>query len=232
MSRKILVVEDEPMLGEMVCDNLQSQGYESTLVTDGEAAVQHLIDDKFDLVILDIMLPKLDGFGVLKRMRGAGDQTPVLVLSARSADADRIQGLELQADDYLCKPFNLRELLLRVAALLRRVAQTPSEVDELQFAGFTVDFRGYTVVKPDGQSVKLTDTETKLLRLLSTRESEVVDRRELVDHLFGPASLPSNRTLDNLILNLRKLFEADTRSPKHIHTVRGVGFRFTKEPPA
>ncbi|MBK8974588.1 MAG: response regulator transcription factor [Planctomycetes bacterium] len=225
MTRFCLVVEDESPLGEMLCDNLHAEGYRAELVRDGVAALQRLALGGIDLVLLDIMLPEADGFEVLRRMRERGDRTPVLVLSARSADRDRIRGLELEADDYLTKPFNLRELLLRVAALLRRTPAPPPGTDVLQVGRCRVDFRSHEVVCERGEHRHLSDSELKLLRLLSGRAGEVVSRREILDHVFGKSANPSTRTLDNLVLGLRRTLEDDTRQPRHLHTVRGVGLK-------
>ena len=229
MSRWILVVEDEAALGEMICDNLQLEGYGVEHVQDGVSASTRIAKGGLDLVILDIMLPGKSGFEVLADMRAREDQTPVLILSARSADADRIHGLELQADDYLSKPFNLKELLLRVAALLRRNAAISPGLDVFDFAGNQIDFRSHRARTHRGEETQLTPSEVKLLRLMATRAGEVLTRRELVDQLFGSSTPPTTRSLDNLVLHLRRLFEHDSKSPQHIHTVRGVGLRFTAE---
>ena len=227
MTRWCLVVEDELALGEMICDNLELESYGTELVRTGAEALERLTKGGIDLVILDIMLPVLDGFTVLEEMRKRGDNTPVLILSARSSDGDRIRGLELQADDYLTKPFNLRELLLRVEALMRRHPAPGAGVDMLDFSGNKIDFRTHRARTWKGQEVEPTPTELKLLRLLASREGIVVSRREIVDHLFGPSTPVTTRTLDNLVLRLRKLFERESQHPRHLHTVRGVGLRFT-----
>lgn len=226
MTRWCLVVEDEPALAAMLCDNLGLEGYGTEQAHDGEQALARLARGGIDVVVLDVMLPRLDGFEVLRRMRANGDATPVLVLSARGRDADRIRGLELAADDYLTKPFNLRELLLRIAALLRRRAAPGAGDDVLEFGGNRVDFRSHQVRTFAGRQVELTHTELKLLRLLSGRKGAVVPRRELIAHLFGLQAAHTHRTLDNLVLSLRRHFERDG-PPRHLHTVRGVGLRFT-----
>jgi len=226
MSRWILVAEDEHALGEMLCDNLALESHHAEHVTTGPAALARMAKGGIDLLILDIMLPGCDGFTVLRRLRERGDMTPVLVLSARSSDADRIMGLQLHADDYLTKPFNLRELLLRVDALLRRTPAPKPSADLLEFAGHRIDFRAMRARCRDGSIVDLTATETKLLRLLSAHAGTVVPRKKVVEHLFGSTATPTVRTLDNIVLRLRKLFEDDPASPRHFHTVRGVGLRF------
>jgi two-component system alkaline phosphatase synthesis response regulator PhoP len=226
VSRWILVAEDERAIGEMLCDNLALESWHAEHVFTGPRALERMQKGGIDLLILDVMLPGMDGFEVLRRLRERGDQTPVLILSARSGDSDRIRGLELQADDYLGKPFHLRELLLRVDALLRRRAPPAAGTDTLAFGGNQVDFRAMRAVCHDGQTVELTASETKLLKLLSARGGTVVARRTVVEHLFGSGATPTVRTLDNVMLRLRKVFERDPAQPVHLHTVRGIGFRF------
>lgn len=226
MSRWILVAEDERALGELLCDNLSLESYHAEHVTNGHAVLERMARGGIDLLILDIMMPGLDGFGVLRELRARGDETPVLVLSARSADADRIRGLELQADDYLTKPFNLRELLLRIDALLRRRPPPSPGSDVLEFGGNRVDFRTMRAECRDGTVAELTATETRLLKLLSAHAGTVVARRTIVEHLFGSTAPATVRTIDNIVLRLRKQFEVDPTDPRHIHTVRGVGLRF------
>ena len=226
MSRWILVAEDERALGEMLCDNLGLESWHAEHVLTGPRALERMLKGGIDLLILDVMLPGLDGFEVLRRLREGGDTTPVLILSARSGDADRIRGLELGADDYLGKPFNLRELLLRADALLRRRTPPAPGIDVLDFGGNRIDFRAMHASCHGGEQVLLTVSETKLLKLLAARAGTVVSRKVVVDHLFGSGAVPTVRTLDNVVLRLRKLFEKDPATPRHLHTVRGVGFRF------
>lgn len=231
MSRTVLVVEDEAALGEMMRDNLAIAGHEVELVRDGLAARQRLLRRGIDLVVLDVMLPHLDGFSLLRELRERGDEVPVLIVSARSRDLDRIRGLELRADDYLTKPFHLKELVLRVDALLRRAAARPIEPDTVRIGDRDVDLRAMLVHVVGGPSIELTATETRLLRMLAARPGQVVSRAELVRALFGPATSPATRTLDNLVVRLRRIFEPDSASPRHLHTVRGVGIRLELAPP-
>jgi DNA-binding response OmpR family regulator len=226
VSRWILVAEDEGPLGEMLCDNLALESYHAEHVRTGPDALTRMARGDIDLLILDIMLPGCDGFEVLRLLRARGDHTPVLILSARSADRDRIKGLELQADDYLTKPFNLRELLLRVDALLRRRPAPGPGTDVFTFGGHRIDFRVMRAVTAAGEEIELTSTETRMLKLLSAHAGTVVTRKQLVEHLFGSSAPLTVRTLDNLVLRLRKLFETDPATPRHFHTVRGVGIRF------
>jgi DNA-binding response OmpR family regulator len=226
MSRWILVAEDEPALGEMLCDNLGLESYHAELVRSGPAALERMAGGGIDLLVLDVMLPGCDGFEVLKQLRARGDDTPVLILSARNADRDRIRGLELLADDYLTKPFNLRELLLRVDALLRRRPAPTAGHELLAFGGNSVDVRSLRTTTFRGEQVELTQTETKLLKLLAAHAGTVVSRKIVIEHLFGSTAPLTVRTLDNLVLRLRKLFEQDPAEPKHLQTIRGVGLRF------
>jgi DNA-binding response OmpR family regulator len=226
MTRWILVAEDEPVLGEMLVDNLQLESYHAELVRSGTEALARMEKGGIDLLLLDVMLPGCDGFTVLHRLRQRGDTTPVLILSARSADQDRIRGLELEADDYLTKPFNLRELLLRVDALLRRSRAPSPGADTLSFGGNTIDFRAMRAKTWAGEDAELTATEVRLLKLLSAHSGTVVSRKIVVEHLFGSTAPLTVRTLDNVVLRLRKLFERNPGEPAHLHTVRGLGFRF------
>jgi DNA-binding response OmpR family regulator len=226
MTRWILVAEDEPVLGEMLVDNLQLESYHAELVRSGTEALARMEKGGIDLLLLDVMLPGCDGFTVLHRLRQRGDTTPVLILSARSADQDRIRGLELEADDYLTKPFNLRELLLRVDALLRRSRAPSPGADTLSFGGNTIDFRAMRAKTWAGEDAELTATEVRLLKLLWAHSGTVVSRKIVVEHLFGSTAPLTVRTLDNVVLRLRKLFERNPGEPAHLHTVRGLGFRF------
>ena len=229
MTRCCLVVEDESPLGEMICDNIAAAGWRAELCRDGASALDRLSNGGIDLVVLDIMLPRLNGFGVLEALRGRNDWTPVLVLSARSSDEDRIRGLQLQADDYLTKPFNLKELMLRIGALLRRSSSPESKPEQFALAGCSVDLPGHRIVDRDGTAHDLSDSITRLLQILYSRAGEVVSRREILDHVFGVDSNPSPRTLDNMTLALRRILESDSNRPRVLHTVRGVGLRLEKD---
>lgn len=220
------MIDDDARLSEMVASYLSARGLEVGTRADGATGLRALLEESFDVVVLDVMLPKRDGFDVLRTMRERGDATPVLILSARGSDRDRIRGLELGADDYLGKPFNLRELMLRVAALLRRAPVVPPTADTVDVAGRRVDFRAHRVLLPDGEAHELSDSELRLLRILTSRPNEVLTRRELLDHVFGAGATPSPRTLDNLVLALRRVLEPVPGRPRHLHTVRGVGLRF------
>lgn len=224
-SASILVVEDEELLGRMLCDNLALDGHVAEHIRRGDLALERLGEARFDLVILDVMLPGLDGLRVLEELRGREDDTPVLILSARSGDQDKIRGLERKADDYLTKPFNLTELMLRVSALLRRAQTRQKAIQTVRIGEALVDFAAQTITHASGANAEMSASETRLLRVLAQHAGSVVTRQEIVSALFGSKAPPTVRTVDNLVLRLRKLLEDDARKPAFLHTVRGVGFR-------
>lgn len=225
----ILIVEDEPLLGELLADNLRHAGFAPELVTDGIEAWDRLQRGGIDLLLLDLMLPSLSGFDVLRRLRELGSRLPVLILSARSSDEERIRGLSLGADDFVAKPFNIRELVLRVRALLRRAQERPDPEETplvLEIAGHTVDLASFEVRRQDGAVERLTAREAHLLRYLVGHAGRVVSRNDILDAVWGRDAYPTPRTIDNFIARFRKLFESDARQPRHFLTLRGVGYRF------
>ena len=231
---RILVVEDERSLALGLAENLAAEGHQVELAGDGEAALSNLAAATFDLVLLDVMLPGMDGFEVCRAMRARSQATPVLFLTARGAADDRIRGLEAGGDDYLAKPFHLKELLLRVAAILRRghwYGATAEGERVLHFGENEVDFASYRGRSFDGAEQELTQKEAMILRALAERSGEVVSREEILEKVWGYELYPSTRTIDNFILRLRKRFERDPESPVHFHTVRGVGYRFERRTP-
>ncbi|MEM9556063.1 MAG: response regulator transcription factor [Acidobacteriota bacterium] len=224
MTSRILVVEDEEHLAAGIAENLEAEGFEAETIGDGAIGLARLLDTSYDLVILDVMLPNLDGIEVCRRARDRGVETPILFLTARGEANDRIRGLEVGGDDYLPKPFHLRELLLRVRAILRR-GRPPRAT--LQFGDNRVDFRTFTAEAWDGRSHELTLKEAMILRCLGRRPAEVVTREEILDEVWGTEAFPSTRTIDNFIVRLRRRFEPDPEEPVHFHTIRGVGYRLT-----
>lgn len=224
----ILVVEDDPLLGQLLVDNLSHEGYGTELIADGQEALDRLHSGGVDLMVLDLMLPGRSGLEVLATIREESMNVPVLILSALGEARDRIKGLSLGADDYLPKPFNLRELLLRVKGLLRRLKEAPREKEQVRLAigAHEVDLETYLVKTADGNEHRLTQKEAMLLRYLAGNAGRVVSRRDILDSVWGTDSYPSTRTIDNFIARFRKLFEADPRNPVHFHTLRGVGYRF------
>jgi len=233
MASRILVVEDEANLARGIRENLEAEGYAVEVATDGLQAMAKIRAAEFSLVVLDVMLPGIDGFTVCTRMRAEGHDTPVLFLSARASGQDRIQGLESGGDDYLAKPFQLRELLLRVAAILRRRArydEMTAREPVLRFGGNEFDFRTFRGRSADGAEQVLTQKEAMILKVLAERPGEVMWREDILEKVWGDEVLPSSRTIDNFIVRLRRRFEADPEAPRFIHTVRGVGYRFTIKP--
>jgi two-component system alkaline phosphatase synthesis response regulator PhoP len=226
---KILIVEDEDHLAEGIKLNLECEGYEAETEANGRDADERLQDEQFDLVLLDVMLPGLDGFEVCRRMRNRDDRTPVLFLTARKSPDDRITGLDIGGDDYLQKPFHLRELLSRVHAILRRRAWLTAdrELDTISFGASTIDMKRMEGSGPRG-AVRLSRRECLILKLLAEREGEPVSRNEILDRAWGKSQYPTDRTVDNFIVRLRQHFEEDPAKPKHILTVRSVGYRLDK----
>ncbi len=225
----ILLVEDEEHLHEALKLNLEMEGYEVDSAYDGGEALKLIQSAHYDLMILDIMLPSLDGFSITERMRLNNNQTPILILSAKNTSANRVQGLKLGADDYLTKPFNLEELLLRVAKLIQKQAQqakTTPQIDQYQFKGHLIDFNASEVLLASGQKITLTKRELLLLKLLIEQKNTVVTREKILQLVWGYQVFPNTRTIDNFILNFRKYFEIDPKYPKHFISMRGVGYKF------
>ena len=225
----ILLVEDEEHLHEALKLNLEMEGYEVDSAFDGGDALKKIQSAHYDLLILDIMLPSLDGFSITERMRLNNNQTPILILSAKNTSANRVQGLKLGADDYLTKPFNLEELILRVAKLIQKNAQQTNaspQMDSYQFIGHSIDFNASEVLLASGQKITLTKRELLLLKLLIEHKNNVVTREKILQLVWGYQVYPNTRTIDNFILNFRKYFEIDPKHPKHFISMRGVGYKF------
>ncbi|HVS13970.1 MAG TPA: response regulator transcription factor [Thermoanaerobaculia bacterium] len=226
---RVLVVEDEPHLAEGIADNLEAEGYEPAIAADGAAGLERLLSRRFDLGILDVMLPELDGFAVCRMARERGVETPILFLTARGGVDDRVRGLRAGGDDYLAKPFHLEELMLRVKAILRRAGadEASSLGSRLEFGGNRVDLDAYMATAWNGERHELTHKEAMILRVLAERRGAVVSRDTILDRVWGYDLFPSSRTIDNFIVRLRRRFERHPERPRHFHTVRGVGYRFT-----
>ncbi len=227
---RVLVVDDEKHLADGIRENLEAEGYATEVAHDGAEGLEKLRKQAFDLVLLDVMMPKLDGLQVCTEIRQSGIQTPVLFLTVNNEPADRIRGFEAGGDDYLAKPFHLKELLLRVAAILRRSAWYEHDQSALDFGGNRVDFHTYEASAWDGTAHSLTHKEAMILKLLAEHDGNIVTREEVLDRVWGYEVFPSTRTVDNFIVRLRKRFERNAEAPLHFHTVRGVGYRFTVEP--
>jgi len=223
---RILLVEDEPSIAAGVQDDLQLEGYSVDVVTDGVTAATRGVQGQYDLILLDLMLPKKDGFTVCREIRAAGIRTPVLMLTARGQEADKVLGLELGADDYITKPFSRRELQSRVKAALRRGAMSSSPPSDIyEFGQLRIDFSRCEVVK-NGRPVDVTALELKLLRTLLARRGQVVTIDQLNEAVWGKDVFITNRVVYTHMNNLRKKIEVDAQNPVHLITVRGVGYRF------
>jgi DNA-binding response OmpR family regulator len=224
---RILVVEDDPAILRGLSDNLRLESYEVATAADGEAGYRLACEAPPDLIVLDLMLPKLSGYELCRKLRSEGVTTPILMLTARGEETDRVLGLDLGADDYVTKPFSIRELLARIRAILRRT-QPPSVLpDEVRFEDVTVDFRSYEA-RRGGALVDMAPKEYQLLRLLVARAGEVVTRAELLNEVWGYDSYPNTRTVDNHVASLRAKLEPDKSGPRHVQTVHGVGYKFVR----
>jgi len=227
MSSRILLIEDEPGLVMTVSDLLALEGYQVETAMDGEAGLAKASSQDFDLIILDVMLPKKTGFDVCRELRQRGRDVAVLMLTAKTQVVDRVVGLKLGADDYLIKPFDPYELLARVEALLRRVKQeNRTPINSFEFGDVSVDFERAEVFKA-GNPVSLAGKELQLLRYLIGHRGHVVPREELLQNVWEYQSDISSRTIDVHIAWLRQKLEDTPQNPKHIHTVRGKGYRFS-----
>ena len=224
---KILIVEDEEAILMALEDNLRLEGYEVESAKDGEKGFSMAKESNCDLIILDIMLPRMDGFEVCKQLRQTGITTPILMLTAKSQEIDKVLGLELGADDYVTKPFSPRELLARVKALLRRSKQVQQGIEKYAFGDVEVNFKKYEV-KKGGQPIYLTALEFSLLHFLIQNLDQVVSRDTILDEVWGRDVYIQPRTVDKHIAELRKKIEKNPSSPKYIIGVRGVGYKFSE----
>jgi DNA-binding response OmpR family regulator len=225
----VLAIEDDLAILRGLADNLRFEGYDVITASDGESGYRLQKERKPDLIVLDLMLPRMSGFELCRKLRGEGIQTPILMLTARSEEPDRVLGLDLGADDYVTKPFSVRELMARVRALLRRTQPgpegTPDLPDDLRFGDVEIDFRSYEA-RLNGKPVEMTRKEFAVLRFLASRAGQVVTRDDLLNEVWGYESYPSSRTVDNHVAGLRAKLERDPSQPGHIKTVHGVGYKF------
>lgn len=227
MKPKILLVEDEPGLVLTLTDRLSSEGYALETATDGETGFERAVSESFDLILMDVMLPRKNGFDVCRDLRQKNVQTPVIMLTARGQVVDKVVGLKLGADDYVTKPFEWMELLARIEALLRRTpAAGITSPETYQFGTVRIDFRRAEVER-EGQTVELSSLEFKLLHYLIEHRGEVISRDRLLDEVWGYDAMPSTRTVDVHIAWLRQKLESNPRHPQFILTVHGLGYKFS-----
>lgn len=228
--RSILLVDDEENLQDALRLNFEMEGYEVTSAYDGPSALQAVQNEYFDLIILDVMLPEIDGVTVCENIRLSNNDIPILMLSAKNQSADRVLGLKKGADDYLTKPFNLEELLIRVQNLIQksqRISAKEPLVEEYQFGNNLINFKSLECIDKNGNTVSLTKKEAMLLKLLIENKNEVVTREKILQSVWGYNVYPTTRTVDNFILSFRKYFEEDSRNPKYFHSIRSIGYKFT-----
>jgi DNA-binding response OmpR family regulator len=222
---KILLVEDEPQMQRGMKDNLEFEGYDVDVASDGKAGLQQLLDNSYDLVLLDVMLPHMSGFDVCRKAREKGVTTPVIMLTARGEEIDKVLGLELGADDYVTKPFGLRELLARVKAVLRRSeGATGGSLQKMVLGSVEIDFATYNASR-SGESLQMTPKEFEILKFLWQHRNNAVSRDQLLTNVWGYDESISTRTVDNFILKLRQKIEDDPAHPKHIITIHGLGYK-------
>jgi DNA-binding response OmpR family regulator len=222
---KILIIEDDKAILMGLKDDLEYEGYEVSFSLDGKEGLKKAMDEKFHLIILDILLPGLNGFEVCKKLRETGNETPILMLTAaKTEEMDKVTGLELGADDYVTKPIGSRELVARVKAILRRVSQKEKTPENYEFGNVAVDFKSHEVSKA-GKKLHLTALEFNLLTFFIEHRGEVMTRDAMLDEAWGDA-IVSPRTIDPHIVHLRQKLEDDPANPEHIVSIRGVGYKF------
>lgn len=220
----ILIVEDEPNMRLGLKDNLEFEGYEVDFANDGEAGMQKILDNDYSLILLDVMMPKMSGFDVCKTIRKKGITTPVILLTAKDQEIDKVLGLELGADDYVTKPFSVRELLARIKAVLRRGDNLRTEDVKVQIGRIEVNFQNYTALE-NNNSVQMSHREFEILNYLWKHRNKTVSRDDLLEKIWGYDETPTTRTVDNFILKLRQKTEKDPNHPQIIITVHGIGYK-------
>jgi DNA-binding response OmpR family regulator len=225
--KRILVIEDEPQMLLGLRDNLELEGYEVATASDGDEGLQKAASFQPDLVILDVMLPRKNGFDVCRELRARGTVTPVVMLTARSQETDKVLGLELGADDYVTKPFSITELLARVRAVLRRTGTRPSgtPAESYRIGDLEIDFRIHQA-RRGKQRVEFTAREFELLRYFVTHIGQVVTREQVLNEVWGYEEFPTTRTIDNFVAKLRQKIERSPHAPEHILTIHGSGYKF------
>jgi len=227
MAKKILIVEDDPGISLSLKDELEAEGFGVITAADGNKGLASARKEKPDLILLDLMLPEMSGLEVCKTLRGEGNTTPVIMLTVRDREVDKVLGLELGADDYVTKPFSLRELVSRIKAVLRRAEERTADLNTYTFGEIALDFKKYEA-RRRGQRLDLTPLEFKMLKCLIQKRGQVVTRDDFLDKIWGEDNVAvSNRTVDSHIANIRKKIEDDPARPKYILGIRGVGYKFT-----
>jgi DNA-binding response OmpR family regulator len=222
---KVLIIEDEPNMVLGLKDSCEYEGYEVSVARDGKEGLQKALTEKVDIILLDVMLPVMSGIDVCRSLRTRGIETPILMLTARSQEIDKVVGLEVGADDYVTKPFSIKELLARIRAHLRRASKQVVDLESFTFGDVELNFKKY-VARKDGRALELSAREFEILRYLIRHRGEIITRDQLLDEVWGYDSTPVTRTVDNHIARLRQKIEQDPSAPQHIITVHRIGYRF------
>ncbi len=222
---KILVIEDEQNIRELLLDNLEYEGYSVVVAEDGESGLYKAQNEDPDLIILDLMIPKLHGFDLLKKYRKFNRATPIIILSAKSEEIDKIKGLDLGADDYMTKPFQIRELLSRIRAIFRRVEQVNEVISDFEFEDFVIDFQKGILYKK-GTKLDISYYEFEILKYLVLNKNKPVTRDEIISSIWKAEGAISSRNIDTHIVSLRKILEKDPSNPKYLKTVFRIGYKF------
>ena len=226
--KTILIIEDDLSIVTGLEDNLEAEGFNTLTATNGIKGYELAKENAVDLILLDIMLPGMNGFEICKKLRKEKSGIPIVMLTARGTEMDKIAGLDYGADDYITKPFSLSELLARLRALLRRVYPETTEIETFSFNNIRIDFKTMMAFKGE-EELKFTRREYAILQYFVKHDGEVVHRHELLNHVWGYDKIPSTRTVDNFILEIRKKIEEIPSKPKHIKSVSGVGYRFNSD---
>lgn len=221
---RILIVEDEPNMRMGLKDNLEFDGYEVECVDNGQDGLNKILNDNYDLALLDVMMPKMSGFDVCKKAREKGNKTPIILLTAKGEEVDKVIGLELGADDYVTKPFSLRELIARIKAILRRSEKKTADNEIITIGKLEINFASYNAFD-DGTPIQMSHKEFELLKFLYDRVNQTVSRDDLLKNVWGQEFLTTTRTIDNFIVKLRQKIEDDSNNPKIILTVHGIGYK-------
>jgi len=225
MEKAVLVIEDDVSILRGLKDNLTFEGYRVTTVSEGNEGLRLALENHFDLLLLDLMLPGMNGYEICRRLKKEKPEMPVIMITARGTELDKIAGLDIGADDYLTKPFSIPELLARIRAVIRRSGEGKQDPDQYSYGHVTLDFRKLKA-SYDDREIKLSGKEYAILKYFLQHEGEVVQRDELLEAVWGHDVIPDTRTVDNFILDLRKKTEENPSDPKHILTIRGAGYKF------
>jgi DNA-binding response OmpR family regulator len=223
--KTILVIEDDISILSGLRDNLEYEGYAVLTETNGERGLHTALGKQPDLILLDIMLPGMNGYEVCRKVKKENPDLPIIMITARGSEMDKVSGLDIGADDYVTKPFSIPELMARIRAAIRRVATPPSDPEEVSFGKVRLDFKRLQAFR-DNREIKLSNREFEIMRYFVRHEGEAVHRHDLLNAVWGYEAMPTTRTVDNFILDLRKKLEVNPSDPKHILSVRGVGYRF------